>query len=296
MQYSKPALTIQQQINLLSSRGLIIKDQRFAEAVLQQISYYRLSAYCIPFQLQKDKFHDGTSFESVYRLYRFDHDLRILVFDVLERVEVAIRAKITYVLARELGAFGYLNRENYHQAFKWGRFDQWMAEIEDEIGRSREVFIAHYKIKYAESKHFPIWMASEVFSFGKLSQLYSGLAYKYQKKIAREFLISHEVLKTWLHTLVYVRNVCAHHSRFWNKTLAIQPSFPSKDVAWTDPFIISNQKAFAVFSIMKYLMDLFEDGVPVKSRLIELFSKNPQVNIEALGFPKSWMMHRVWKS
>ena len=106
MEYKKPALTLAQQVDLLAARGLKIKDRDFAILILKRISYYRFSAYCIPFQSSKDCFKTHASFEDVYALYRFDHDLRMIIFDSLERIEVAIRTSFTYFLAHEFGAFG----------------------------------------------------------------------------------------------------------------------------------------------------------------------------------------------
>lgn len=293
MEYKKTALTFLQQVDLLASRGLVIKDKDFAVSILQRVSYYRLSAYCIPFQSAKDCFKTNCSFEDVYVLYRFDHELRMIIFDALERIEIAIRTSFTYFLAHEFGAFGYLNPKNFDKKFG---HQLWLQRIEEEIKRSKETFVRHYKGKYTESQYFPIWMASEVFSFGLLSVLFSdGLKLEHQKRIARDYGLPREVFRSWLHTLVYARNLCAHHSRLWNRELAIKPTFPDKDPQWQNPFPINHRKSIAIFTIAYYLLKKFGEGRVVKEPLFALFNKNPSVNKDAMGFPANWNMHEIWQ-
>jgi len=88
--YTKPALKIQDQVALLRQRGLVIVDNDRALRHLSNISYYRLSAYMLPFKKLDgnsitDIFEDGTTWDDVYNLYRFDRKLRLLIFDAIER-------------------------------------------------------------------------------------------------------------------------------------------------------------------------------------------------------------------
>ena len=133
MKYTKFPLTIDEQVELFISRGLSVPDRDLAVSILKQISYYRLSAYGIPFQIEKDRFQDGATFDDVLRLYRFDHALRMLVFDRLEKVEVTIRTRMTYFLAHKFGAFGYLDENNYCKQFKGKAFNRWVKDIEKEV-------------------------------------------------------------------------------------------------------------------------------------------------------------------
>jgi len=67
------------------------------------------------------------------------------------------------------------------------------------------------------------------------------------------FEIDEKILSTWIHTLVYIRNLCARHSRIWNRTLAIKPKVPNKLAEWKG---ISNSKTFCLFLIFKKLIIL----------------------------------------
>lgn len=97
--YNKTPLSFQEQLNLLKSRNLTINNESVALSYLQEISYYRLSAYFFPYQKYKDRFEAGTSFDQIISTYSFDRELRLLVFDCIERIEVAIRTQMIYKMA-----------------------------------------------------------------------------------------------------------------------------------------------------------------------------------------------------
>ena len=84
--YNKLPLSFQDQISLLKSRGLIIDDEIKAISFLKEISYYRMSAYFIPYQTEKDIFEKGTTFDQIIKTYSFDRELRLLVFSCIERI------------------------------------------------------------------------------------------------------------------------------------------------------------------------------------------------------------------
>jgi abortive infection bacteriophage resistance protein len=110
MQYPKGALTFQQQLDLMVSRGLEVADQARALEVLQCVSYYRLAGYWYGFRLPgAEDFEPGAAFDEALRLYEFDRRLRLLVRDAVERLEVALRTAITYEFGHQYGAFGHLD-------------------------------------------------------------------------------------------------------------------------------------------------------------------------------------------
>lgn len=77
--YNKHPLSFDKQIELLNSRGLVVSDRVKAEKFLSQVNYYRFSAYCIPFEIKRHKFHSGATFERIQILYEFDRKLRFLI-------------------------------------------------------------------------------------------------------------------------------------------------------------------------------------------------------------------------
>lgn len=189
--YNKPPLTFSAQLDQLSARGLIINNVDKAFSALSQISYYRLSAYWYPFRKRDqrdsknvlDIFEPNTNLEEVIKFYEFDRQLRLLVIDAIERIEVMLRTKITYHFGHQYGAFGHTNELNFHPNFA---HKEWLASITEEVERSKEEFIKHYQTKYADFPTLPIWMLTEIMSLGALSRLYKGMANDDKGSIARE--------------------------------------------------------------------------------------------------------------
>jgi len=292
MKYTKQHLTFEKQVELLISRGLIVKDREAAEQALRSISYYRLSAYSLPFQTKKDKFKAKTSIEQILRLYEFDHNLRVLVFDSLEFIEIGLRSALTYHLADVYGAFGYTDPSIFSPNFN---HSIWLTDIEEQLRRSRETFITHYRTRYKSSQHFPLWMATEVFSFGSLSRMFGGLHYHDKKIIAKRFGVAAPILQSWLHSLVYLRNLCAHHSRLWNRELAISPKIPNKETGWHTPFTIRNNRIFGLLTIICYCSNRLGVKYNIKKNLIKLLSKYPDVPLPPMGLETDWSQHDIWK-
>lgn len=164
MRYTKPFLSLDDQVFRLQGRGMG-GDAGFIKDRLESVSYYRLSGYWHPFRVapDKDEFRAGTEFRRVWDQYVFDRRLRLLVMDALERIEVAVRGLVSAHHSRAFGAFGYIRdpsslpdlRER-HKLFE---------PLDRELERSQETFVAHFREKY-EDRELPIWMATEVMSFG----------------------------------------------------------------------------------------------------------------------------------
>jgi abortive infection bacteriophage resistance protein len=293
MKYTKPPLSYHEQADLLQSRGLIISNTDYAVRLLERIGYYRLSAYGLPFQSQKDKFNDQTKIEDIERLYDFDRGLRNIYLTTVSRVEIPLRTRITYYLAHKFGPFGYLSGTNFSKYFN---HTKWLSSVEEEIDRSKELFIQHFRQKYQkDSPGLPIWMLTEVMSFGSLSLLFSGLIINDQSIISKEFSIHPKVLKSWLHCLVYTRNICAHHARLWNRTLGIKPLIPRKVKEWQTPVLIDNDKVFSVFTIANCLLSKLSPGNDLRNRLMKLFDDYPYIDKSKMGFVTDWESHELWK-
>mgnify|MGYP001216213677 CR=1 FL=1 len=228
-EYTKPYLTVEQQISLLQERGMLIEDPVAAREALSQVSYYRLSAYWYPFRKEdcSDQFKPGTSFSEVLRIYEFDRRLRLVVLDGIEGVEVRVRTCLIDVIGWLFGPFGHRDEE---VARDKTTHRDWLNRLDEEVGRSKEVFISHFRSTYLGYPKIPIWMALEVASLGSLSKLFSNLVSDLQARICNKLSAPHPVVfGSWLHSLTYVRNICAHHSRLWNRELAVAPKWPAKE-------------------------------------------------------------------
>jgi abortive infection bacteriophage resistance protein len=296
--YQKPALTFEEQLDQLKERGLIVNDQALALSQLSTISYYRLSAYWYPFKARgkhgriTSSLVAGTSFDDIVSLYEFDRHLRLLVMDAIERVEVYVRTLITYYIGHTYGAFGHTDPTHFHPKFGHAH---WLSKLEEEAARSSDVFVDHYRNKYEGFPTLPIWMITEVMSLGSLSFCYKGLKNDDKRAISSELDLPHKRLGDWLHKLTYIRNVCAHHSRLWNRELSIRPE-SVRDEIWNPPVTPRKDRVFYILLMLRYLLKAMNNGdswYEECNQLIEPIAVEKRWRL-AMGLPENWKSHPIW--
>lgn len=304
MKYTKPPLLYTDQMKLLTGRGLTITDVHAAELYLQHISYYRLSAYMLPFQARKDTFNARTRFEDIIDLYVFDRELRLLVLDAIERIEIAVRSQVIYQMSHKYGAHWQDNAALFKPPVKHGHrmTPDYYAEIQQIIsehsnGRTPEVFIEHYKKKYTTPVTPPSWMSIELLSIGQLSRLYKGLrANNDRRELANHFGLHSTVFESWLHTLTYCRNICAHHARLWNRDLAIQPEILLKPrLPWIAPTYNNNKRSYYFLCILKYFLLTVNPQGHFYRKTCQLIAGHPNVPLQFMGFTKDWKDEPLWQ-
>lgn len=294
--YQKQHKTFNEQLEILKQRELTVSNDSYALSKLQHINYYRLSAYFLPFMHpkdddKKDTFLEKSSFEDIIQLYYFDSELRKIIFEAIESIEIYFRTQITYSHSQKYGSLGYLKNENFEASEKF--FNLVIQNLKSETKRSKEVFVKHFKENY-NTTDLPLWVTVEVISFGTLSKFYSMLKTDEQKEVISQLKgINNMVFKNWLHGLSVVRNICAHHSRLWNKTLGVKFEVPRK----LDEFkSIKNDKVFFVLSVIEYILtSIGEDEIDFKSKIKTLITKYPKVNLESMGYTKDWQQNPIWR-
>lgn len=231
LKFRKPAISIRDQVALLKRRGMVIRNDQLAQHHLNFLSYYRLRAYWLPFEIPTDTkgdqaFRSDTTFEAVLALYMFDRKLRLLSLDAIEQAEVAFRGQWAHCMAIRHGAHGYLKPSLYASQI---HYDQAVRKLEDEFSRSRDTFAEHYRNKYDSPKLPPIWMAAETVSLGQLSKWIRNLRSRADRKaIADPFGLDERSFTSFCHHISYVRNICAHHGRLWNKRFTVTMSIPKR--------------------------------------------------------------------
>ena len=304
--YNKKPLTIEQQISKLENRGLGFNDKALAANFLSNISYYRLRAYTYPFQDNTDPDNDhcfirkNVFFKDIIDLYCFDRRLRSLVFNALEKIEVAARTKIIYTYSIATNdSHWYINPDHFENEDDYEKIE---AEMANDIDRSNEDFIKHYDNKYDEPEFPPSWMGLEVVSFGLLSKLYELLKKSDSKKeIAYQFgLCDIKIMENWFHAFANLRNCCAHHSRIWNRRFMVHIKMPynTKQSFMDRDTIrgIKQNKLFALLSAIKYISDIISPDNSFKQNLIQLINDGVNLlNLKDMGFPDNWKYLSVWK-
>lgn len=238
---------------LLGDRGLEIPNREEVLHSLKTIGYYRLSAYRHEKIGGRGVFKSIKTFDHLLEVYNFDRELRLLSLDAIERIEVAFRTVLSDTMCLQYGPFWFTNGE----CFKYRYFHANAIEvIEKQIAceRKSNPFIRHYFANYSSPAFPPSWMLTEIMSFGFWSRVYSRLLVNDQKSIAKHFGFPRKILRSWMRTLTYLRNLCAHHSRVFDRTFVIdKPIIPRKYAAFSIPVDKFSARAFVMFRLLHVL-------------------------------------------
>lgn len=294
-EYNKPSLSFQQQAKLLMERGLIADENELA-SFLKRTNYYRFSTYLYPFrQLNSDNFKPDTEFAKVYMLYEFDHALRVLLFDALTVLEVAIlRTRFVEFFTLKYGPFGYTDVRNFNiEIDKHKRLLTELEQIERRSRKNQEPFVAHFRNKYS-NEYLPLWVVVEIISIGNIITMFHSMHHKDKKNFAQDYNISYKVLVSWLYTLKYVRNCCAHHARLWNRALSTKPL--PKSLPEFNTIRFDNTRIFSVMTIIQYLLRVVDPSNIWGENVIALLDRYPAVPIDQMGFPEKWQELPMWEN
>jgi len=296
VKYTKPPLSFSDQAELLITRGLQAEKDVLVQR-LKEVNYYRLSAYWYPFREQNsENLTPGSSFDVVWDRYIFDRQLRVIVMDAIERTEISIKTKLTNILTLKYGPFGYLDRVNLTN-MTFERHRHLLHKLNTETSRSKEAFIHHFQNKYTSEANLPLWMAIEIMDFGSMLTLFRGADQYAKREIANEYGVSAKIMESWLLTLNYIRNLCAHHGRLWNRVLPLKPILPkaSKTPAFHHPVSIPSDRVFTILTILLYLIGYIAPQSAWPSRLIDLWGKkHPVIPLGNMGFPNNWVNSPIW--
>jgi len=268
--FSKPSFTITEQIGQLKSRGMLFGDEARAAHYLENLNYYRLSGYWLIFEEDhaSHKFQSGTTFERVIDHYVFDRELRLLMLDAIERIEVSVRSKLAYELSQKYGAHPHLMCELFHPATTYTKT---LAKLKSEIDRAKEPFLKHFQNKYSEELP-PIWASVELMSLGQVSNWFSCIKKRQDRQlIAKYYDLDEKILASFLHHLTIVRNICAHHSVLLNKTLTVAFKIPKK---YEKNYNLNQRKKlFNTIVMTEHLLGIISPGNSWAKRVDELIEK-----------------------
>lgn len=297
---TKDARTSEQQIRLLQARNMLFMDIPKAHTCLKNISYYRLAGYW--WDMQDDTvthhFKKGSYFNTVLDRYDFDRKVRLLIFDAIERIEIAFKTKIIYHLSLSYGGLWYLDsnlfqRDDYHSEFK--------ERLGKNIDCSQETFILEHK-KNHPNEAPESWKALELLTFGTLSKLYKNLKHQLPEKalIAKEFgLNNQKYLSSWLNSITVLRNIIAHHGRLYNRIIVNRCYWPPKTehtILDYNPLEKGSLKIYPVLSAIIYLCDNIGLEQHLRADIKKLIYINPKLNLSTMGFPKNWDKQPIWKN
>ncbi|REH40027.1 abortive infection bacteriophage resistance protein [Paraperlucidibaca baekdonensis] len=328
--FAKPAISILEQVDLLKSRGLYIRDEARAADFLSAVSFFRLTPYMRPFQVVSYADHaflPGTRFRQISQLYEFDRRLRLLLMDAIERTEVAIRSAISNYMGPAYGPHWYLNRSHFKDRYDHERListienaqQKALQDYRREVARidrltnadalrkealknrrAHESYARHYALTYDSPELMPGWAMLEELTIGDLSHLYRGLAKDNDRKfIGQQLAAPSPLLDSWLHTLTVVRNICAHHARIWNRELAIKPVRPKQaGFSWPDYLRGENQhtRVAMVLAILQHFMRQVSPHTQWCKCLADLFNEYIEIDLQAMGIQDTWYSDPFWQN
>lgn len=328
-EYTKEWLSLDQQVVKLGDRGVDVHPHERTRALLGAIGYYRLTGYLYPFRCSEQYVDEdgktrtqvlsgytpGASIGHIAQVIDFDRCLRMLVMDGVERVEVALRMRVGYVLGRR-SAFAHLDASTFLPTFVEHQIDggtgwrtrpskhaEWLQRVAQRRDGSDETFVSHFRVKYDGA--MPIWALTEILELGQLSRLYQGLNDDDAGEIAQAFAVpTKKLMGSWLASLNYVRNAAAHHARLFNRKLQNAPSRPKAGVV---PLLDhmrhegTPKSAFGVYNVLAviaYLLRSIDADNDWRCRVVTLLDAFPQsqdLTLASLGVPSQWSSLDLWQ-
>jgi abortive infection bacteriophage resistance protein len=311
----KPFKTFPDQLQVLRSRGMEIHDETAALTALQRVGYYRLSGYFYPLRKTKsvgenarlDEFVEGATLDLVIQIADFDKKLRLLTLYAIESIEISVRVAVAHCLGR-LEADAHRHPELLDGRFTSPKrddapsdYDLWIEKFDQLCAKSKEEFIVHHQGVYGGL--MPIWVAIEAWDFGLLSRFFTGMKFRDKNAIARKYgLQDGEVLRSWLRTFNFIRNVAAHHSRLWNRINTEIPRLPPLEgCRWLEPLHKdpdSLRRLFGALTLLRFMLRVINpDSVwhwQIKQH-IGSFPESDLVSLKSAGFPQRWQDLPIWE-
>jgi abortive infection bacteriophage resistance protein len=325
-EYSKPWLSLDEQIDTLMARGVDIGNRADARALLAQVGYYGLTGYLYPFRQSESAveggrekarvladYRTGTSIRYAAELIDFDRRLRLLVLEAVERIEISLRMQIGYTLGAR-SAFAHQDPTSYTRSFTEehldevtgertpSKFSSLLARIQLRQASSDEAFVAHFRERYDD--RLPIWALTEILELGHLGQMFGGLQNDLGTRIADAYSVpSKKMFGSWISSLNYVRNVAAHHARLFNRKLVVAPSRPNPELVPLLGHLRANSGSKATFgtynalAIMAYLISVLDPACQWKLTMAAHMRDFPvgELTVADMGAPMGWEDQKLWR-
>lgn len=278
----QPPLNVEEQVKNLIDLGLIIDDPEYAKALLNDVSYFRMiKAYSLGLKPKNGNYFKDVSFRQIEDLYKFNACFRQLLFVIIERIEVNLRCRLANYFSSKYGVLGYADPSNFACAQHHAEF---MEDIQHEIDRNaKSPFVRNFRDNYIDGT-IPMYALVELFSFGTLSKFFKNMKNADKKSIAKTYGIGYTYFESWIESIAYVRNLCAHYGRLYNAKLSKTPSLYKQ---YTEQGI-GNIRIFGVLTCMYHLVPHDDHWISFVHEINNLVTKYPSADLRLMGFPENW--------
>ncbi len=296
--------TLDEQVDILKGKGLIINDPERVKEILLRENYFFVNGYRQMFYNSNRKFIHGTTFDELYSTFLFDRNLRNLLFKNLLVIENNIKSIISYQLSKKYGykEQDYLNPKNFTRDMKEARrVEDVLNKMKRQIRINGEKHTAtfHYMSKY---KYVPLWILVKVLSFGLINELFGILKEEDKQEIADIYGLDKETLKIYVQLLSNYRNLCAHEDIVFDHKTQVyiddtrfHSSLKLKQNSLGE-YIQGKTDLYAVVIIFKQMLqpDRFKEFMKELEMTFNLFDSNVETIsneklLDRMGFPKNYM-------
>lgn len=218
---NKEFKTIEEQIDILKERNLIVNEERAKEIFRDNNYYYLINGYkdlYIDENSEEEKYKEGATLEEIFALYRFDSELRNAFLKYILKIERRMDTYIAYEFSKQYGEQNYLIGANFNNNSKItdSRIKSLIADINSNIStqiRNGNKMLSHYITQYG---YIPLWVLIRIITFGQISKFYDLMKQQDQNKVAKKFGVKEKELKTYIHNLAIIRNICAHDEKLYD--------------------------------------------------------------------------------
>ncbi len=285
-------LSIDDQVDLLTNRGLKITDKQEAKDFFKNNNYFRVSGYTLTMR-KNDVFHN-TCMQDVIETYTFDRKLRALIMELLEDVEVTFKTLISYIHSKNYGPLGYENSDNFEDLSEYAQMINKIIGMKKTYENNQEIFLKHY-VEDLDGK-LPFWAAVELLNFTDISKLFKAMKVVDKKEIIDYYYNSHKAsyylfVENWLRCSSVLRNIVAHRGRLYNRSFTIKPRLDKKDKS----LLLVNSSGNVILDKLFSQVLALQNLCPKKNMWLDfcydlfvLTETYPRVNIKAYGFPDDW--------
>lgn len=295
------------QIGILRSRGLVIKNTKFAKKIIRETNYYNLiNGYKTPFLRKNTSYEtylNGTRFEELYALYEFDRKLRIVTLEVILKIEKQVKSLISYTFSKEYGHKDYLRYENFdtNGSKKYKQVSELLSQLYRKISDNidKDLSVSHY---VNGKNYIPLWVLVNTMSLGEISKFYVNMLQHDKNEVAKcmKWGVRENELSNCLFFLSSIRNRCAH-----DELLYCYNSYVNLiNNKYFNYFRIAGAKNtyFAVMIVFKMLLNTREYNIyqkKIEVLLEELTGTLTTISVKKIqrimGFPNNWRYLKTMK-
>lgn len=287
MQFNKQHLSAEALLAKLETAGMAI-NRSTALPYMHMVGGYRLKGYWFHLRDSNGAFPAGTTFDDVIARYEFDRALRLITWQSLDQIEIAVRARIASYLSEAVNPHWFMEDCLFAQTP-----NPVYPNVKKEVDRAhKRAYVAHYRKQYTYPPVPPSWTTCECLSFGAWSKTFSLLADKTLKEnIAKFFNVDTiNVFGSWLHTLTVLRNTVAHHGRLWRMRVDVVPmEYRRKQIGAS-----GDRSFYPLATIINYFLDNIGFLNDWPSRLDAVFHAYPSINKTDIGFGPTWNSAPGW--